>query len=374
MIDVVLLAEFLEGKLNANTEGLKFRTYTYEKTLDRRYDNEEGTNANFIPSIITTPMGSYMPINAMRGSRLSFNLEILLPVSDKYSWIDMVNDFVWSINGKVFYQHGTTITEAKVSGVTNITIKMTCQVPSFGSVSAQNFELMNQIASYLPIRKTENYVGINIPINLKTIDGFAVGDQAKVELAEITSAFWEASTYAIFTAQSSGEKLVVTSNTFATLADFISWLNSNHLYSETYAVAQASNSGGTVMHYAQNAYHKNIRAYTQIKTTDFTVKNARVPMTEHFEGETTGQTFIRENDVKYIMTAYYEDTPVLNHILTNIHQGSNQNQLYWLKVTYPAYTSTITLYTKVVVYDQAVVFPIDDFALLPLVFVKAWSD
>lgn len=370
MIDVVLLAEFLESKLNANTEGLKFRTYTYEKTLDRRYDNEDGTNANFIPSIITTPMGSYMPINTMRGSRLAFNLEILLPVSDKYSWIDMVNDFVWSINGKVFYQHGTTITEAKESGVTNITIKMTCQVPSFGSVSAQNFELMNQIASYLPIRKTENYIGITIPISLKTIEGFLVGDQVEVYLSTASESGWIASTVQEYMTFASQYKLAVITATFNSTAELVNWMNINHPYSLTYAAASGSNSLGTVTFYAKNPFHYLAHNYTRIKAPDFSVKNARIPITEHFEGATTGETFISQNDVKYIMTAYYENNVLMNAIVDNIHSGSNQNQKYWLKAVYPHSTK----YNKVVIYDQSAVFPVDDYAIIPLTFVNAWSD
>ena len=103
MIDIIKIATFLEDKLNQNLSGFTFRVYTFEKTLDNRYERDEKDSPYEItPAIITTPVGSYLPMNQMRGMRLSFNLEALIPLSKKENWIEMINEFVWSVNGKVF--------------------------------------------------------------------------------------------------------------------------------------------------------------------------------------------------------------------------------------------------------------------------------
>ncbi|NCA95553.1 MAG: hypothetical protein EOM74_01085, partial [Methanomicrobia archaeon] len=187
MIDIIKIATFLETKLNENTSGFFFRVYTFEKTLDRRYEkDEQGQRYDITPAIITTPIGSYLPQNQMRGMRLSFNLEAMIPLSKKEQWIEMINSFVWSVNGKVFYLlDNGTLTETQPSENYQ-TLKMSLQVPSFGTVGPSNIEVVKQINSYIPIRTTEDYIAINIPISMNTIKDFFIGDERKVWMALVT--------------------------------------------------------------------------------------------------------------------------------------------------------------------------------------------
>ena len=304
MINVVALASFLEGKLNANTEGLVFRTYTFDKVLDKRYDYVDQQKTNFIPTIISTPVGSYLPMNDIRGSRLAFSLEMMLPLEFKQDWLDMVNTFIYTINGKLFYLQGSTITETVPVSGSYTTMKITAQVPTYGLVSPANFEVVKDIASYLPINRTSEYVGITIPIQLKTVIGFIVGDSLKASIA-------------VFNNEATGD--------LAT-------------------------------------------GYYKIKTTDFSIKNAKVPLSEHFIDQTTGETLISQNDIKFIMTAYYENVTMMNNILSDIINGTNQNKNYWLKIEVPSGT----FYHRVVLFDNSAVFPIDDYALIPMVFARAF--
>lgn len=303
MINVVALAAFLETKLNANSEGLIFRTYTFDKVLDKRYELVDQQKTNFIPTIISTPVGSYLPMNDIQGSRLGFSLEMMLPLELKQDWLDMVNSFIYTINGKLFYLQGSTITETIPVSGSYTTIKLTAQVPTYGLVSPANFEVVKNIASYLPINKTSEYVGITIPIQLKSVVGFVVGDSAKVSIA-------------VYNGEASGN--------LAT-------------------------------------------GYYKIKTQDFSVKNAKLPITFHPTEEDTGKTIISQNDIKFILTAYYENVTILNNIITDVINGTNQNKNYWLKVE----TVAGTFYHRVVLFDNSAVFPIDDFALIPMVFARA---
>ena len=310
MIDVVKLAEFVETKLNLNSEGLEFRTYTFEQHLDKRYEKVSGVNESFIPSIITTPTGSYLPTNDKRGSRLSFNLEIMMPLTYKEQWLDMLNAFVWELNGKVFYITSTgTYTETRPTTGSYTTSKFGVQVPTFGTLTPQNFTELNQISSYLPISKTQFYIAITVPISLKTIDGFIVGDEALVYLAK-----------------------------------YVNETSATH-------------------------------TYTKLKISDFSVKHAKVPLTNHFIGETSGSTVIQESDSKYIMTAYYESNDLLDEIVGNALAGTGQNQWYWLKVVRPIKSNpySATTYRRVVLVDDSAVFPIDDYAIIPLVFANTKS-
>jgi hypothetical protein len=363
MINIIALATFLETKLNTNTEGLIFRVYTFEKTLDRRYELINGTKTNFIPAIITTPVGSYLPYNDLQGSRISFNLELMLPLKDKQDWLDMVNSFVYTINGKVFYLKGSNITDNPPE-MPYTTMKLTCQVPSITTVSPANFELAQDIASYLPIDRTMDYLGINIPVGVKTINGFNIGDEAIVSIAPITATpSWTTGTAGDIT--TFGNTLsVVTAQ--ASQAAFNTWLNANHTLSTTYATAIYT-SGGTTYR-AKNPYHPVVHNYYKLKFSDFAIKQARYPITEHFIGQPTAQSFISQNDTKFITTIYYEKNAYLDEIVSNSATGENTNKEYWLKVQT---TSTATpTYTKTIIYDTSAIFPIDDFNLISLSFVK----
>jgi hypothetical protein len=304
MINVVALATFIEGKLNANTEGLVFRTYTFDKVLDKRYELVDQEKTNFIPTIISTPIGSYLPMNDIQGSRMSLSLEMMLPLELKQDWLDMLNTFIYSINGKVFYLQGTTFnTTVPVSGAFT-TVKITAQVPTYGLVSPANFEVVKDIASYLPINRTSEYVGITVPMSIKTVTGFVVGDDIKVSI-----------------------------------------------------VAYNGEATGNLA-----------TGYYKIKTSDFAIKNSKIPVTDHFINQATAKTFISQNDLKFILTAYYERVAILNSILTDIATGANQNKNYWLKLELPSGT----VYHRVILFDNSAVFPIDDYALIPMVFARAY--
>lgn len=67
------------------------------------------------------------------------------------------------------------------------------------------------------------------------------------------------------------------------------------------------------------------------------------------------------------MTAYYEKGGILDNILLDIALGTNMNKKYWLKMELP----NSTVYQKVIIFDNSVVFPIDEFAIIPLIFAKA---
>jgi hypothetical protein len=364
MIDIVSLASFIEGKLNANSEGLVFRTFTLEKTLDTRYTMVDQQKVSFIPSIISNPVGSYLPMNDIQGSRVSFNLEIMLPLKLKLDWLAMLNAFIYTINGKVFYLQNGTFSETKFVSGTYTTIKMTAQTANFGLISPTNLEQIDQIASYLPISRTEEYVLINVPFNLKTINGFIVGDEIKISIADYTVASW---TTALSTDIATyGSNLFVSSPVITTQAAFNQWLNDNHYLSETYATATYQSS--PYLFFAKNPSHPKLLNYYKLKILDFSVKNTKLPITQHPVGEDTGKTYIKENDVKYILTAYYEKTSILDNILASIVLGTNQNKHYWLKMDLPSGI----YYRKSVLFDNNAVFPIDDFAIIPLVFTKAF--
>jgi hypothetical protein len=365
MIDIVSLASFIEGKLNANSEGLVFRTFTLEKTLDTRYTMVDQQKVSFIPSIISNPVGSYLPMNDIQGSRVSFNLEIMLPLKLKLDWLAMLNAFIYTINGKVFYLQNGTFSETKFVSGAYTTIKMTAQTANFGLISPTNLEQIDQIASYLPISRTEEYILINVPFNLKTINGFIVGDEVKISVAEYVTASWETATSSDIT--TFGSTLTISDNPEITSqSTFIQWLNNNHYLSETYATAFYTGVSPALL--AKNPSHPKLHNYYKLKILDFSVKNTKLPITQHPVGEDTGKTYIKENDVKYILTAYYEKTSVLDNILGNIVLGTNQNKYYWLKMELPSGL----YYRKSVLFDNNAVFPIDDFAIIPLVFTKAF--
>ena len=373
MIDVVKLATFLETKLNANSQGLVFRTYTFEKALDKRYEPlTGGVKVNFIPSIITTPVGSYLPLNDIQGARLSFNLEIMLPLADKDNWLDMLNAFVWSINGKIFY-----VTSAGVYATTyasgSTTVKMTCQVASFGAISPENYEEMKDINSVMPINKTENYILINVPISLKTVYGFVVGDEASVYLTPaLTTGEWTAITSQVFATYPVASTYTVPDVVIADTAALIAWLNANGRTAVgsqgTLLGARGYNNMGGAICVSNPCHYLNL-TYIKLKAIDFSIKNAKVPATNDFIDATTATTFNKENDVKYVMSAYYERTTILDNLVADIALGTNMNKNYWLKMIFPSATQ----YVRVVALENNVMFPIDDYALIPLAFGKAYS-
>lgn len=371
MVDIVALATFLEQRLNTNSQGLVFRTYTFEKHLDKRYDDADPLNKiMFVPSIITTPMGSYLPLNDMQGSRLSFNLEILLPLTDKTKWLDMINAFVWSINGKVFYMAvDGSMSEIYAGGST--TLKFTCQVPSFGAITPENFDVLSNISEYLPISKTESYASINVPISLKTIIGFCVGDETKAYLGleNTYGTEWYSITAAQFALIPESATYTYHGGVIADTAALIAYLHSHGFSAIGSQANTAAARGYTITGFAvcvANPYHYLNQDYCKLKTMDFSVKNAKVPMTTQFVGETTGKTIITDNDSKFIATAYYERNTILRTVVQNIVNGTNQNAIYWLKIAMPE----DTFYIKVNIFSNDLVMAIDDYDMLPLVFAR----
>lgn len=374
MLDIVKLAEFIEEKLNVNSQGIIFRTYTYEKTLDKRYETDsQGTKTEFVPSIITTPIGSYLPMNDVRGMRLSFNVEILLPYKYKDEWIDMLEDFVYELNGKIFYYGRDTkvFYEAKYDGATEkfTVIKMSCQVPTFGAVGPQNFEVIRDIATYLPISKTENYIAINIPISIKTSENIHIGDEASLSIANVGTTEWATSTSTVYDSALALGKLYV-GVSFANQAAFHVYVVTNYPISSTlYSDMKAPSTTFGTFYYEHNASSPYLLEFYKLKPIDKGDQNQRLLETNHLEGDATSVTIIKENATSWSTNVYYESgIAILDTLAYEIATGDNMNHKYWVKKIMP---NGLAVYRLCVLSSDSASYPTDDFATLPLTFMKA---
>jgi len=381
MINIENLAVFVESQLNANTENLIYKTFHIHQEMDRRY---EGTT-NFIPSIINSPNGSYLPKNDMKGERITFTLQILLPVKQLVDWNTTVNDFIWRINGKTFYindaygngdfLYKSNYVYYKVSnnavvvpagGSVIKAIKVICSVPTFGTIGPENMEVQQEVAGYLPIDKTIEYIDIQIPIALKTINDFAIGDEVSVSMAIDNSNPWVASNSTEYNAQPAENRFNTGSLFFGSGTALAAHMNIFYFKSAQWSVAIApATLGGFV--YAKNPSHPNNLTYYKIKQTDFSIKSARMPLVEQAFGNNLAVSAIVQSDTKYICTAYYEKNTLLHDLVADMITGSNLNRIYVLKIE----LIDRIVYVRVIIYDTSVVFPSDEFSVIPLVFTKA---
>jgi hypothetical protein len=380
MISIVKLSEFVQSLLNDNNESLTFKTFNVYQNLDQIF--EEGSTVNFIPSIINSPNGNYLPKNDIRGERLSFSLQVLLPVEKLPNWYDFVNVFVWKLNGKVFYINneygngdylykvGTTYFKVSTnevvvpSGIIK-TLKMICNTPTFGTISSENFEMQQQVAGYLPIDKTKEYIDVQIPISLRAINDFSIGDEVDVFVAIANNSLWISSTLTEWNLQPS-ENRYTFPIPVANVSELVDSLNSTHYKDTTYSVARAQLPDTTYV-YAKNPAHPNYLTFYKIKQNDFTIKSSRIPLVEQAYGQNLAQTSIVQADTKYICTSYYEKNSFLHDLVADMTSGSNLNRIYMLKMQ----LIDRTIYERVILYDTSVVFPADEFAVIPLVFTKA---
>lgn len=252
MLDIFKLASFLENELNSNPYGMIFRVATYSKTLDTRSEiNDSGIRQDFIPAIITTPTGAYIPINAVHAERLQFNLELLIPMSYKDTWVNFVDSFVWEINGKLYYlANGEFLTEKPLDGEFT-TVKITLQTPSFGAVGAANFEVWEELNNYIPElsnRRSELFIAVNMPIAIKTTKGFFVGDEFKLFIAEkpTTNVDYAESTQSAYEAQKDEFKTTYTGEA-TTVSAIIAELNSQESTKEshTFVINDDATSDGS---------------------------------------------------------------------------------------------------------------------------------
>ena len=380
MINIEKLAEFIQSQLNANTEGLIYKTFNIHQEMDRRY---EGTT-NFIPSIINSPNGTYLPKNDIRGERITFTVQILLPTKQIPDWNSSVNDFIWRINGKTFYINdaygngeflykqnyayykvSNNALVIPASGSVLKTIKVLCSVPNFGTIGPENMDVQQEVAGYLPIDKTIEYIDVQLPISLKTINDFTIGDEVNVSLAIANSDIWVASNATEYNAQPASDRFTW-GNVIATSSQLLDFVNSNFFKSTQYAVARAFNAVG-VGFYARNPSHPNYLSFYRIKQTDFTIKSGRVPLVEQAFNYNLAESAIIQGDTKYICTAYYEKNSLLHDLVADMITGSNFNRIYMLKIE----LIDRILYARVILYDTSVVFPSDEFSVIPLVFTKA---
>ena len=380
MINVENLAAFVESQLNANTEDLVFKTFHIQQKVDRRY---EGT-INFIPSIINSPNGSYLPKNDMKGERITFTLQILLPVKQLVDWNTTVNDFIWRINGRTFYindaygngdfLYKSNYVYYKVSnnavvvpagGSVIKAIKVICSVPTFGTIGPENMDIQQEVSSYLPIDKTIEYIDIQVPIALKTINDFAIGDEVSVSLSIANSNPWVASNSTEYNAQPSNVKFG-TSTPYSNATALAAAMNLLYFKSTQWAVAISPATGGGSI-YARNPAHPNYLTFYKIKQTDFSIKSARMPLVEQAFGNNLADSAIVQSDTKYICTAYYEKNTLLHDLVADMTTGSNLNRVYMLKME----LIDRIAYARVIIYDTSVVFPSDEFSVIPLVFTKA---
>jgi hypothetical protein len=96
-------------------------------------------------------------------------------------------------------------------------------------------------------------------------------------------------------------------------------------------------------------------------------KSSRIPLVEQAFGYNLAESAIVQADTKYICTAYYEKNTLLHDLVADMITGSNLNRIYMLKIELLDRIS----YARVIIYDTSVVFPSDEFSVIPFVFTKA---
>lgn len=106
MVEIERLAEIVEELLNKNEQGLYFKTFFYDKKLDRRYEDD---GEEFIASIISPPTGSLIPVYKLQSSDSSFNLQILFPIDKKSKLHSTMEKFYSEIVGLMKIEQGNKI-------------------------------------------------------------------------------------------------------------------------------------------------------------------------------------------------------------------------------------------------------------------------
>lgn len=296
----------------------------------------------------------------------------------------MLDSFIYEVNGKVFYYGRETkvfYEEREYNPTEGYTIvKFSCQVPSFGAVGPQNFEVIKDVATYLPISKTENYIAINVPVAVKTSENVHIGDEAGLYIAEPyddADNIWVESddAEALFLKLQKENCLeyayVDVLGEFASAAAMVTYYNANNTtYDPTlYAVAKALKTGTTEYLYIKTDCHIATAEFYKLKAIDKGNQNPRLVETNHFESQTTSESLIKENATNWVVNAYYEQgITILDDIVYNLASGDDMNHIYWVKMLLP---NGRAIYRSCVIISNVANFPTDDFATLPLTFTKA---
>lgn len=275
MINISDLAQFIEDKLNASTSGsFEYRINTYSQQADARHEKEAGVDKEIVWGLISAPVGSYLPQNTIKGARLGFTVSLFIPIIHKAIWQDMVHAFIYSFNGKIFYV-GSDGSFDSTFATGDTTVKFSAQAEQVNVIGSMTSNELDPIKQYLPKLTTRQYINVNIPFDMKTVEGYVVGDETVISLAPYVHA----------------------------------------------TPTDVSN------------------VYTEIAKTNFSVKRTKAAITEHIDGETTAKTKIATNGVQYIVNAYYGRNTLLSAIVGDIMDGTNQNKPYWLKIVEPSGTN-----------------------------------
>ena len=244
MINPYILAQYIQDKLNLNGGGMEFEVAVYNNFLDsRKRINESNIKNNIIPAIISSPLGTPIPIKGLKAERGSLTLEIALPISEKKDWLEFANTFIYSLNGEIKYLYDGVLHDNLPEIGTYSTIKITCETPTFGELSPMNTEVWNNISTYLPIRRTEVYMMININFNLKIVDDVFVGDEFNLAISNNPSikSNYYVSTQEIFDLQKNEYKTIV-DGTLTNIEDIIDLLNSIVAVNETQTISVNGNA------------------------------------------------------------------------------------------------------------------------------------
>ncbi len=157
MVEIERLAEIVESLLNRNEQGLVFKTFFYDKKLDRRY---EDNGEEFIASIISPPTGSLIPVYGLQSADSTFNLQILYPVDKKNELHSAMEKFYLQIVGLMMIENGNKIV-------------FSCDRYNISSIQSTVVNELSENDPRLALNVQREYMVVEVPIYFfETKQGF----------------------------------------------------------------------------------------------------------------------------------------------------------------------------------------------------------
>lgn len=148
MVEIKRLAEIIESLLNRNEQGLIFKTFFYDKKLDRRYEDD---GVEFIASIISPPTGSLIPVYGLQSADSTFNLQILYPVDKKNELHSAMEKFYLQIVGLMMIENGNKIV-------------FSCDRYNISSIQSTVINELSENDPRLALNVQREYMVVEVPI------------------------------------------------------------------------------------------------------------------------------------------------------------------------------------------------------------------
>lgn len=370
IINPALLSDFVEAKLNANSLNEFFKTYYYVEEVARRFAVDNTSNKSCIITYITDTNGQYRPIPDVDISDQNFILNVFYPLEKQGNIEVCLDELVQSLVGKTH-----TITSDRVS----MSTVWSADTPIFASVQKQALQELCNNDSRISFDETKIYGLLRIRLYFASAPTrFKFGNETTYYIGKVLqetgevrrtdfglvlyqgiaitspvksiNADWYTTAIMVRGTNPTTQGVIAGSVKLgnSVICNIVSFYNGttrryywgvgDYEYFD-FANETIPARSGIVFAASENApsdlevfLPHDFRVESLCKAQSETAK-ATLVQSEQPLGYGSAENIVSANTIVNSLTVYADDNEILEAIVDNAENGTNQNKVYWLVKT-----------------------------------------